>query len=308
VASGADELLPVLILAVLRCSNLLNLIANVEYIRDYTSPERLRSEAGYYVTHVESAVAFLERLSAAQLTGVATAELEAALAATPAVVMDEHGRGDLTSGASDLSSGASAFAGSRSPRGLKAAIETDLGNAATELGGSGGPPFPPCGDLGAAPEDEAEAVCAVIKSATGALATTALEPRAATSDHDGVSLDADLCGGRLPSRVLVLSPEEIIGALEPPPPSTLQRGDASEALEAWLGLRLRFTPLRSANELRLADLQPLLDEYRALAQTAQNLRYLLAERDLLPSITPLLEGRGVCGDTREAPMDSCCPL
>lgn len=300
-ASGADDLLPALVLALLRC-NPPKVVSNVEYIRDYRAPEGLRSEANYYLTHVEGAVAFLESLSAAQLTGVSAAEFDAALASADGLGgavqaladVEAPGRAARTSPASPSQSllgvSAAAFDGPgqrSSPDSQPLSLDAEVVDRAARLGRE---PCPPRPRAPAGCEDSA--VGAVIRSAAAALAAVS-EARATTSHAENTPIDAALPGGSAPSRVLVLSPAEIIGVLEPPPPPAAEGGggDAAAVLGGWLSLRLRFMPLRSAADLRLADLQPLLDEYRALAQTAQNLRYLLAERDLLPLVEPLLLGR-----------------
>ena len=271
-ASGADDLLPALVLALLR-SNPAHLASNVEYIRDYHAPDALRSEAGYYLTHVESAVAFLEGLSASHLTGVTAAEFEAVL-----------------TGASPHREGGSEQTASNAAPAVLVVAQTLQGNLREEEGVVESETPNDEDSLSATPQGGAEdsrSVSVAIRGAMAQLETAAIPlPPVHTAgtevavapldDAEGSALDEDLCGSRLPSRLLVLSPEELLGVLEPPPArgtadsaadatgTGSSRGvGAADAIAGWLQQRLRFLQVHSAADLRLADLQPLLDEYRA---------------------------------------------
>lgn len=271
-ASGADDLLPALVLALLR-SNPAHLASNVEYIRDYHAPDALRSEAGYYLTHVESAVAFLEGLCASHLTGVTAAEFEAV----------------LTGASPPREGGSDQPASNAAPTGPVVAVplqrnlrEEEGGVASASATPNDGDALPATPAGGAASAEESRSVSVAIRGAMAQLETAAIPlPPVHTAgtevavspleDAEGSALDEDLCS-RLPSRLLVLSPEELLGVLEPPPAAdsavdtagTGSRGaGAADAIAGWLQQRLRFLQVHSAADLRLADLQPLLDEYRA---------------------------------------------
>lgn len=64
---GADAFLPVLIYATLR-ANPPHLYSNLQFIHRFRNPAKLTGEAGYYLTHMFGAVAFIERLDASQLS------------------------------------------------------------------------------------------------------------------------------------------------------------------------------------------------------------------------------------------------
>jgi hypothetical protein len=64
---GADELLPVMILAIKYC-NPEAIHSNIRYLQRYLRPERLVSEAGYLLTNLVSAVFFLDGVDAQALT------------------------------------------------------------------------------------------------------------------------------------------------------------------------------------------------------------------------------------------------
>ena len=63
---GADDFLPALIYVVLR-ANPPQLHSNCTYIRQYSAPAKMRSEAGYYLTQLFSATRFIENLTHAAL-------------------------------------------------------------------------------------------------------------------------------------------------------------------------------------------------------------------------------------------------
>ncbi|KAJ2870860.1 hypothetical protein GGH93_005265 [Coemansia aciculifera] len=64
---GADKFLPLLIYVVITASPP-KLVSNVQYISRFRSPERMQSEAGYYVTNLQGAIAFIESMDASCLS------------------------------------------------------------------------------------------------------------------------------------------------------------------------------------------------------------------------------------------------
>ncbi|CAJ0648723.1 7330_t:CDS:10 [Entrophospora sp. SA101] len=64
---GADKFLPVLIFVILK-ANPEHLMSNVQYIHRFRSPEKLQSEAGYYLSSLMSAISFIENMDAPLLT------------------------------------------------------------------------------------------------------------------------------------------------------------------------------------------------------------------------------------------------
>ncbi|PVV02570.1 hypothetical protein BB560_002971 [Smittium megazygosporum] len=64
---GADSFLPLLIYLIV-ITNPPKLISNVNYISRFRSPERLMSEAGYYLTNVMGAISFIQTMDASCLS------------------------------------------------------------------------------------------------------------------------------------------------------------------------------------------------------------------------------------------------
>lgn len=285
-SGGADDLLPALVLALLRC-NPRHLSSNVDFIREYHAPDALRSEAGYYLTHVESAVAFIEGLCAKHLTGVSAAEFEAVLTSNEEAVACSPAAVDAS--VSSVSEDTARYLGhelenqiAELPVSHVASI-APLSEGVVQLSGtsptSNGVPF---------------SVSAAVPASGGCSPESDISPTDSPSDasHDAVTRsDEAIWGSRpLPSRVLVLTPEELLPILVPAPPTDPQRPEqeiaTAEAVQAWLQMRLRFMN-SSVSDLQLKDLQPLLDEYRNLARTAQNLRFLLLDKGLLPELSTM---------------------
>ncbi|KAJ1813626.1 hypothetical protein LPJ56_005110, partial [Coemansia sp. RSA 2599] len=64
---GADRFLPLLIYVVITACPP-KLVSNVQYITRFRTPERMQSEAGYYVTNLQGAIAFIESMDASCLS------------------------------------------------------------------------------------------------------------------------------------------------------------------------------------------------------------------------------------------------
>ncbi|KAJ1653785.1 hypothetical protein IWQ61_006166 [Dispira simplex] len=64
---GADTFLPVLIYVVIK-ANPPQLVSNVQYISRFRSPDKLQSEAGYYLTNLMGAITFIETMDASCLS------------------------------------------------------------------------------------------------------------------------------------------------------------------------------------------------------------------------------------------------
>lgn len=66
-AGGADEFLPLLNYVVLK-ANPSQLHSNVQFILRFRAPNKMITEAGYYFTHLESTITWLETVNASKLT------------------------------------------------------------------------------------------------------------------------------------------------------------------------------------------------------------------------------------------------
>ncbi|RXW24812.1 hypothetical protein EST38_g1017 [Candolleomyces aberdarensis] len=72
---GADSFLPILIFVVLK-ANPEHLLSNVEFINRFRNPEKLQSEAGYYLSSLMGAVSFIETMDHTSLSNIDQAEFE----------------------------------------------------------------------------------------------------------------------------------------------------------------------------------------------------------------------------------------
>lgn len=74
-ATSADAFVPILIFVVLR-ANPENTLSNVEYINRFRSPSKLQGEAGYYLSSLTGAIAFIETMDASSLSNITQEEFE----------------------------------------------------------------------------------------------------------------------------------------------------------------------------------------------------------------------------------------
>ncbi|KAI0954723.1 hypothetical protein AcW1_006520 [Taiwanofungus camphoratus] len=72
---GADTFVPILIYVVLK-ANPPHLLSNVEFINRFRNPEKLQSEAGYYLSSLMGAVSFIETMDHTSLSNISQEEFE----------------------------------------------------------------------------------------------------------------------------------------------------------------------------------------------------------------------------------------
>ncbi|KAG8854882.1 hypothetical protein FRB96_007282 [Tulasnella sp. 330] len=72
---GADSFIPILIFVVLK-SNPEHVISNIEYINRFRSPDKLQSEAGYYLSSLTGAVSFIETMDHSSLSCITQEQFE----------------------------------------------------------------------------------------------------------------------------------------------------------------------------------------------------------------------------------------
>ncbi|KAG6831618.1 hypothetical protein H0H87_004680 [Tephrocybe sp. NHM501043] len=72
---GADAFVPILIYVVLR-ANPEHLLSNVEFINRFRNPDKLQSEAGYYLSSLMGAVSFIETMDHTSLSNITQEEFE----------------------------------------------------------------------------------------------------------------------------------------------------------------------------------------------------------------------------------------
>ncbi|KAH0583015.1 hypothetical protein H2248_010902 [Termitomyces sp. 'cryptogamus'] len=75
VDEGADAFVPILIYVVLK-ANPDHLLSNVEFINRFRNPEKLQSEAGYYLSSLMGAVSFIETMDHTSLSNISQEEFE----------------------------------------------------------------------------------------------------------------------------------------------------------------------------------------------------------------------------------------
>ncbi|KAH9823315.1 hypothetical protein DFH28DRAFT_881177 [Melampsora americana] len=72
---GADTFVPILILVVLRARPE-HLISNLQYIQRFRNPDKLQGENGYYLSSLNAAISFIERLDYSVLSNISQEEFE----------------------------------------------------------------------------------------------------------------------------------------------------------------------------------------------------------------------------------------
>ncbi|KAG0147074.1 hypothetical protein CROQUDRAFT_43405 [Cronartium quercuum f. sp. fusiforme G11] len=73
---GADTFIPILILVVLRAQPE-HLISNIQYIQRFRNPDKLQGENGYYLSSLNAAISFIERIEHSVLSNISQQEFEA---------------------------------------------------------------------------------------------------------------------------------------------------------------------------------------------------------------------------------------
>lgn len=74
-ATSADAFVPILIFVVIR-ANPEHMLSNIEYINRFRSPNQLRGEAGYYLSSLSGAIAFIETMDSSSLSNITKEEFE----------------------------------------------------------------------------------------------------------------------------------------------------------------------------------------------------------------------------------------
>ncbi|KAF8507965.1 hypothetical protein BU17DRAFT_70987 [Hysterangium stoloniferum] len=74
-SEGADSFIPILIFVVLK-ANPEHLLSNIEYISRFRRPNKLQSEAGYYLSSLMGAVSFIETMDHTSLSNISQEEFE----------------------------------------------------------------------------------------------------------------------------------------------------------------------------------------------------------------------------------------
>ncbi|MBW0477688.1 hypothetical protein O181_017403 [Austropuccinia psidii MF-1] len=72
---GADTFVPILILVVLRAQPE-HLISNIQYIHRFRNPDKMQGENGYYLSSLNAAISFIERLEHSVLSNITQSEFE----------------------------------------------------------------------------------------------------------------------------------------------------------------------------------------------------------------------------------------
>ncbi|KAI9629457.1 hypothetical protein KEM48_012926 [Puccinia striiformis f. sp. tritici PST-130] len=72
---GADTFIPILILVVLRAQPK-TLISNLQYIQRFRNPDKMQGENGYYMSSLNAAISFIERLEHSVLSNITQEEFE----------------------------------------------------------------------------------------------------------------------------------------------------------------------------------------------------------------------------------------
>ncbi|PLW37038.1 hypothetical protein PCANC_17334 [Puccinia coronata f. sp. avenae] len=72
---GADTFIPILILVVLRAQPK-TLISNLQYVQRFRNPDKMQGENGYYMSSLNAAISFIERLEHSVLSNITQSEFE----------------------------------------------------------------------------------------------------------------------------------------------------------------------------------------------------------------------------------------
>lgn len=120
---GADEFFPVLLYVTLHAAPP-GLHASLQYITRFRHPSKLISESAYYLTHMQSAIAFLSNVQPEQLT-IDSAAFERGLAETHAAIEQERAAAAAAAAEAARSAAAAVAEAEAAAAATRAAAEVD---------------------------------------------------------------------------------------------------------------------------------------------------------------------------------------
>lgn len=228
---GADEFVPALIYVVLK-TNPRNLHSNLDYIAAYRNPAKLKAEPGYFFTQIAMAVSFIQGLDQG-LLNISPEEYNQSLALCKKRMKQD----------SSFSWGWQGYDPAAAPS-QDPELQKENGLS---------PPL--------APISLTKTLSVGSKGSLGGLLSKTPEtmPRTYTVDSQPWGATANGSSQAHPNL------SEIASALPPPPVQD------THTLQEWASERFRFATTASVNDLRVGQLQELLDEYKVLASAVAHM-------------------------------------